>query len=143
LPGSSSRSAVRSRSRSSSRALTAAKCLSVLKIERQPLALMDYPNVARVLDAGTSERGRPYFVMEYVDGVPITQYCDRKALNTRIRLQFVCSGLQCAAARAQKGHQPPRREAFQRPRDGGGREAGPQGHRFWQRPGDGPSLGGM
>ena len=67
--------------------------------ERQVLALMDYPNVARVLDAGTSERGRPYFVMEYVDGVPITQYCDRKALNTRQRLQLfvpVCNALQHA-----------------------------------------------
>ena len=67
--------------------------------ERQALALMEYPNVARVLDAGTSERGRPYFVMEYVDGVPITQYCDRKALSTRERLQLfipVCNALQHA-----------------------------------------------
>jgi eukaryotic-like serine/threonine-protein kinase len=67
--------------------------------ERQALALMEYPNVARVLDAGTSERGRPYFVMEYVDGVPITHYCDRKTLNTRERLQLfipVCNALQHA-----------------------------------------------
>src|ERR1700693_4934847 len=67
--------------------------------ERQALAMMEYPNVARVLDAGTSERGRPYFVMEYVDGVPITQYCDGKALSTRERLQLfipVCNALQHA-----------------------------------------------
>ena len=73
--------------------------LERFEIERQALALMDYPNVARVLDAGTSERGRPYFVMEYVDGVPITQYCDRKALSTRERLQLfipVCNALQHA-----------------------------------------------
>jgi WD40 repeat protein/serine/threonine protein kinase len=73
--------------------------LERFEIERQALALMDYPNVARVLDAGTSQRGRPYFVMEYVDGVPITQYCDRHALGTRERLQLfipVCKALQHA-----------------------------------------------
>jgi WD40 repeat protein/serine/threonine protein kinase len=73
--------------------------LERFEIERQALALMDYPNVARVLDAGTSQRGRPYFVMEYVDGVPITQYCDRHALSTRERLQLfipVCNALQHA-----------------------------------------------
>ncbi len=67
--------------------------------ERQALALIDHPNVARVLDAGTSERGRPYFVMEYVDGIPITQYCDAKPLNTRQRLELfipVCDALQHA-----------------------------------------------
>jgi non-specific serine/threonine protein kinase/serine/threonine-protein kinase len=73
--------------------------LERFEIERQALALMDYPNVARVLDAGTSEQGRPYFVMEYVDGVPITQYCDRKELGTHERLQLfipVCNALQHA-----------------------------------------------
>ena len=73
--------------------------LERFEIERQALALMDYPNVARVLDAGTSERGRPYFVMEYVDGVPITQYCDANSLSTRQRLQLfipVCNALQHA-----------------------------------------------
>jgi WD40 repeat protein/serine/threonine protein kinase len=73
--------------------------LERFEIERQALARMDYPNVARVLDAGTSERGRPYFVMEYVDGLPITQYCDGKTLSTRERLQLfilVCKALQHA-----------------------------------------------
>lgn len=73
--------------------------LGRFEIERQTLALMDHPNVARVIDAGTSERGRSYFVMEYVEGVPITQYCDEKALTTRERLQLfipVCNALQHA-----------------------------------------------
>ncbi len=67
--------------------------------ERQALSLMEHPNVARVLDAGTSAKGRPFFVMEYVDGVPITQYCDRKVLSTRERLELfrpVCDALQHA-----------------------------------------------
>src|SRR5262245_60950559 len=45
--------------------------------ERQALALMDHPNIARVFDAGATEHGRPYFVMDYVPGEPITTYCDR------------------------------------------------------------------
>src|SRR5205807_490936 len=49
--------------------------------ERQALALMDHPNIARVLDAGTTEGGRPYFVMELVKGVPITAYCDEQRLS--------------------------------------------------------------
>jgi non-specific serine/threonine protein kinase/serine/threonine-protein kinase len=67
--------------------------------ERQALALMDHPNVARVLDAGRSELGRPYFVMEYVDGIPINRYCDERALSTRERLRLfvpVCNALQHA-----------------------------------------------
>ena len=44
--------------------------------ERQALALMDHPNIAQVLDAGATESGRPYFVMELVRGVPITEFCD-------------------------------------------------------------------
>jgi len=45
--------------------------------ERQTLAMMDHPNIARIFDAGATPKGRPYFVMEYIEGVPITQYCDR------------------------------------------------------------------
>ena len=44
--------------------------------ERQALAMMDHPNIAKVLDAGTTESGRPYFAMELVRGIPITDYCD-------------------------------------------------------------------
>ena len=49
--------------------------------ERQALALMDHPNIAKVLDGGITESGRPYFVMEYVKGVPITDYCDATRLS--------------------------------------------------------------
>ena len=51
--------------------------------ERQALAMMDHPNIARVLDAGATPAGRPYFVMELVEGVPITRYCDERRLNLR------------------------------------------------------------
>jgi serine/threonine protein kinase/Flp pilus assembly protein TadD len=67
--------------------------------ERQALALMDHPNVARVLDAGATESGRPYFVMELVHGVPITEFCDRNKLPTRQRLSLfadVCRAVQHA-----------------------------------------------
>jgi eukaryotic-like serine/threonine-protein kinase len=67
--------------------------------ERQALALMNHPNVARVLDAGTTADGRPYFVMEHVAGIPITDYCDRHTLSTRERLDLflsVCDAVQHA-----------------------------------------------
>jgi tetratricopeptide (TPR) repeat protein len=67
--------------------------------ERQALALMDHPNIARVLDAGTTEGGRPYFVMELVRGVPITRYCDEHRLTPRQRLELfvpVCQAVQHA-----------------------------------------------
>src|SRR5205085_4326798 len=47
------------------------------EVERQALALMDHPNIAKVLDAGSTDAGRPYFVMELVRGLPVTEYCDR------------------------------------------------------------------
>src|SRR5215207_9383923 len=59
--------------------------------ERQALALMDHPNIARVLDAGTTGDGRPYFVMELVRGIPITQFCDDKRLATRERVELFIS----------------------------------------------------
>jgi serine/threonine protein kinase/Tfp pilus assembly protein PilF len=67
--------------------------------ERQALALMDHPNIAKVLDAGATEKGRPFFVMELVNGVPITEYCDRHQLSTRDRLDLfiqVCQAVQHA-----------------------------------------------
>ncbi len=67
--------------------------------ERQALALMDHPNIAKVLDAGATETGRPYFVMELVRGVPITQYCDENNLPTIERLELfiaVCQAIQHA-----------------------------------------------
>jgi serine/threonine protein kinase len=67
--------------------------------ERQALALMDHLNIARVLDAGTTESGRPYFVMELVRGIPITEYCDKNQLTPRERLELfvaVCNAIQHA-----------------------------------------------
>jgi RIO-like serine/threonine protein kinase len=67
--------------------------------ERQALALMDHPSIARVLDAGSTETGRPYFVMELVRGMPITGYCDQQQLPTAERLQLfmkVCAAVQHA-----------------------------------------------
>jgi len=67
--------------------------------ERQALALMDHPNIARVLDAGATETGRPYFVMELVDGIKITKYCDDNRLTTIQRLNLfvqVCQAIQHA-----------------------------------------------
>jgi serine/threonine protein kinase len=67
--------------------------------ERQALALMDHPAIAKVFDAGSTAEDRPYFVMEYVAGMPITLYCDRHRLNTRQRLELfisVCEGVQHA-----------------------------------------------
>jgi serine/threonine protein kinase len=73
--------------------------LSRFEAERQALALMDHPNIAKVLDGGRTEQGRPYFVMEYVKGVPITQYCDDARLTVRDRLALfvpVCQAVQHA-----------------------------------------------
>ncbi len=71
--------------------------------ERQALALMNHPAIAKVFDAGSTAEGRPYFVMEYVAGLPITDYCDRHRLNTRQRLELfisVCEGVQHAHQKA-------------------------------------------
>jgi eukaryotic-like serine/threonine-protein kinase len=67
--------------------------------ERQALALMDHPNIAKVLDAGATENGRPYCVMELVKGIPITRYCDENKLDTKQRLDLfiqVCQAIQHA-----------------------------------------------
>ena len=73
--------------------------LARFESERQALALMDHPNIARVLDAGSTEAGRPFFVMELVKGIPITEYCDRHRLGLPERLALVrqiCSAVQHA-----------------------------------------------
>lgn len=67
--------------------------------ERQALALMDHPNIAQVYEAGSTAEGRPYFVMEYVPGLPITEYCDKHRLTMKERLELfkqVCDGVQHA-----------------------------------------------
>jgi serine/threonine protein kinase/WD40 repeat protein len=73
--------------------------LARFEAERQALAMMDHPNIAKVLDAGATESGRPFFVMELVKGVPITKYCDDRKLTPRQRLELfvpVCQAIQHA-----------------------------------------------
>jgi serine/threonine protein kinase/tetratricopeptide (TPR) repeat protein len=73
--------------------------LARFEAERQALALMDHPNIAKVLDGGLTDEQRPFFVMEYVKGIPITQYCDAMRMNVAERLHLfaqVCSALQHA-----------------------------------------------
>jgi serine/threonine protein kinase/WD40 repeat protein len=71
--------------------------------ERQALALMDHPNIARVFDAGETASGRPYFVMELVKGAPITQFCDDAQLETRERLELFIAVCQATQHAHQKG----------------------------------------
>ena len=73
--------------------------LTRFEAERQALALMDHPNIAKVLDAGATDSGRPFFVMELVKGVPITRFCDERQLSPRQRLELfipVCQAIQHA-----------------------------------------------
>jgi serine/threonine protein kinase len=73
--------------------------LARFEAERQALAMMDHPNIAKVLDGGTTDDGRPFFVMELVDGPPITRYCDEKRMTVRDRLSLfarVCHAVQHA-----------------------------------------------
>jgi serine/threonine protein kinase/tetratricopeptide (TPR) repeat protein len=73
--------------------------LSRFEAERQAIALMDHPNIAKLLDAGTTEKGQPFFVMELVKGIPLTDYCDQHKLPIPDRLQLflqICSAVQHA-----------------------------------------------
>src|SRR5208282_4973807 len=79
--------------------MDSAQVVARFEAERQALALMDHPNIAKVLDAGTTDTGRPYFVMELVRGVKITHYCDQNNLSTQERLELfiqVCRAVQHA-----------------------------------------------
>ncbi len=71
--------------------------------ERQALALMDHPNIAKVFDAGTTDTGRPYFVMELVKGIPITRFCDERRLTLRERLELAIPVCQAVQHAHQKG----------------------------------------
>ena len=71
--------------------------------ERQALAMMDHPNIARVLDAGTTRDGRPYFVMELVQGIPITDYCDKHKLSVDDRLELFTQTCRAIQHAHQKG----------------------------------------
>jgi serine/threonine protein kinase len=79
--------------------LDSREVIARFEAERQALAMMDHPNIARILDAGTTEQGQPYFAMELVQGVPLTEYCDAHKLDLTQRLQLftkVCDAVQHA-----------------------------------------------
>lgn len=77
--------------------------LSRFEAERQALALMDHPNIAKVYDGGMTEQGRPYFVMEYVKGIPLNKYCDDARLPLKERLRLFVSVCQAVQHAHQKG----------------------------------------
>jgi len=79
------------------------RVLARFEAERQALALLDHPNIAQVYDAGTAESGRPYFVMEYVKGTPITEFCDRHTLSIEQRLRLFQQVCQAVHHAHQKG----------------------------------------
>ena len=91
--------------------------------EQQALALMDHPNIARVFDAGSNAGGHPYFVMEYVPGLPITEYCDKHRLTDERATGIVYAGLRRRAARASESDHSPRFEAVERAGGGAGQQA--------------------
>ena len=79
--------------------MDSAQVLARFEAERQALALMDHPNIAKVLDAGATPSGRPYFVMDLVKGLPLIKFCDEQCLSVRERLELfmqVCQGVQHA-----------------------------------------------
>jgi eukaryotic-like serine/threonine-protein kinase len=80
-----------------------AQVLARFDHERQALALMDHPNIARIFDAGATATGRPYFVMEYIEGPPITTYCDRKRMTTKERLALFLVACRAVQHAHQKG----------------------------------------
>ncbi|MGQ0722282.1 MAG: tetratricopeptide repeat protein [Candidatus Eiseniibacteriota bacterium] len=77
--------------------------LARFEAERQALAMMDHPSIAKVLDAGETDRGRPFFVMDLVQGVPITEYCEKHSLSIRARLELFITVCQAVQHAHQKG----------------------------------------
>ena len=96
--------------------------------ERQALALMDHPAIAKVFEAGSTPQGRPYFVMEYVTGTPITAYCDEHKLTTRQRLELFRAGVRGCAACAPESDHSSGSEALQHSGQRGGWEATAENH---------------
>jgi serine/threonine protein kinase len=85
--------------------MDSARVIARFEAERQALALLDHPNIAHVYDAGTTQAGRPYFVMEHVEGLPITDYCDEHKLTIEQRLS-------CSSRSARRSSTPTRRGSF-------------------------------
>jgi serine/threonine protein kinase/tetratricopeptide (TPR) repeat protein len=85
------------------RGMDTAEFIARFSSERQALAMMNHPAIAKVLDAGATDEGRPYFVMEYVEGVPLNVYCDQEQMSLRRRLELfihICEGVQHAHQKA-------------------------------------------
>ena len=98
-PSRPSRSSARSPLKLIKAGMDSKPVLARFEAERQALALMDHPNIAKVLDAGLTADGRPFFVMELVKGLPLTEYCDEARLTPRERLELfvpVCQAVQHA-----------------------------------------------
>ncbi len=108
--------------------------------ERQALALMDHPNIARVLDAGATDSGRPYFVMELVRGIPDHRLLRPEPTRAARPAGAVRHGLPGGAARASERDHPPRHQAVERAGHVARRQAGGQGHRLRRRQGDQPAT---
>ncbi|MBL8816422.1 MAG: serine/threonine protein kinase [Planctomyces sp.] len=83
--------------------MDSAQVLYRFEAERQALAILDHPNIAKVFDGGRTEDDRPFFVMEYVKGIPLTDFCDREKLRVRDRLQLLISVCQAVQHAHQKG----------------------------------------
>ncbi len=83
--------------------MDSAQVVARFEQERQALALMNHPNIARVFDGGLAPDGRPYFAMELIEGLPITQYCDKHQLTPRRRLELFLSVCQAIQHAHQKG----------------------------------------
>ena len=99
------------------RGLESEDLLHRFRTERQILAGLDHPNIAKLLDGGTTEDGLPYFVMEYIDGIPVDEYCDRNRLTVVQRLQLFRDVCAARAVRPPEPGRPPRHQAEQHPGD--------------------------
>ena len=82
--------------------------------ERQALAMMEHPNIARVLDAGETDQGRPFFVMELIKGIPITEFCDQQPAQDPGTDRAFHQGLSGRSARPPEGNHPSRPETVER-----------------------------
>ena len=116
--------------------MDSAQVIARFEAERQALAMMDHQNIARVLDAGTTSSGRPYFVMELVQGRPHHPVLRRRPAHPARAARTVRLGLPRDPARASEGDHPPRHQALECARDALRREAGPKGHRLRHRQGN-------